>query len=275
MRLSTSLALALPVLGVSAEGAFEQYKAKFQNFLGQFGASIPGSAPAAETVPPKGTEAAPKAAVPAKPIEVFTMENWKDTLYGPVKPEALEPEEWWVMVTGRNKTCWGRCEQAEAAWNETAPKLAALANSLHLGFLNCEDNALLCTVWSCSAPSIWTFKMLPAPAPVEIVIKRLSHNTTTPQTIMDLYEEGYVKGNKEGWKVNESVFHPFNGKFAELGLSVPFAYVIWFFTVVPNWAVMLVVSFISRSMMNRRMQPPPAAQAARRGAPAGDAAGPR
>lgn len=107
MRLSTSLALALPALGVSAEGAFDQYKAKFQNFLGQFGASIPGSDPAAETAPPRDTKAAPKEAVPAKPIEVFTMENWKDTLYGPVKPEALKPEEWWVMVTGRNKTCWG------------------------------------------------------------------------------------------------------------------------------------------------------------------------
>ncbi|KAH8842425.1 hypothetical protein MCOR27_005757 [Pyricularia oryzae] len=273
MRLSTPLLLALPVLGVSAEGAYEQYYAKFQNFLGQFGATPPSATPEADKAKSSDASTATGSQAPAKPIEVLTLDNWKDLLYGPVKSTSTEPEEWWVMITGGNKTCWGRCAMPEAAWNASAPKIAALPNSPHLGYLNCEANPVLCNVWSAGAPSIWSLKMKPAPSEVEIVIKPLSRNETTAQTIMDIYEEGFVKGNKDKWVLNDSVFHPFNGFFAKNSLSVPVAYVLWFFSVVPNWAVMLCVSFMSRSMMNRRMgvDQAGAGQAARRGAPPGDA----
>lgn len=269
MRLSTPLLLALPVLGVSAEGVYEQYYAKFQSFIGQFGETAPSAAPQADKAASPDAKAASSGKMQAKPIEIFNLGNWKEILYRPVKPTATEPEEWWVMVTGGNKTCWGHCGMAEAAWNASASKIAALPNSPHLGYLDCEANPVLCNVWSAGSPAIWSLKINPAPSDVEIYLKPLSRNETTPQTIMDIYEEGFVKGDKDKWQLNESAFHPFNGFFAKNGLSIPVAYILWFFGVVPNWAVMLCVSFFSRSMMNRR--PAGAAQAPRRGAPPGDA----
>jgi hypothetical protein len=100
MRFSTSAVLALPLLAAAAESPFEQYKAKFQNFLGSFGASAP-------SIIKQEPVAAAKAKVGAKKIDVLTLENWKDTLYGPVKAESTQPEEWWLLVTGGNKTCFG------------------------------------------------------------------------------------------------------------------------------------------------------------------------
>jgi len=101
---ASSVLLALPVLGAAAEGVFDQYKAQFQNFLGSFGSYLPKTEPQAE----KAEAADAKAS--AKKLEVLTLDNWKDTLYAPVRPGATKPEEWWVLVTGRNKTCWGKLD---------------------------------------------------------------------------------------------------------------------------------------------------------------------
>jgi len=105
MRFSTAAVLALPLLAAAAESPFEQYKAKFQNFLSSFGASAPATAekaePAAAAVPKT------KAKISPKKIESLTLQGWKDTLYAPVKPDATVPEEWLVLVTGGNKTCFG------------------------------------------------------------------------------------------------------------------------------------------------------------------------
>ncbi len=101
MRFSASSLLALHVLGAVAEGPFEQYRAQFQNFLGSFGSYVPKVAPPAEQA------AAPEVKHPGRKTEILTLDNWKDTLYSRVKPDATKPEEWWLLVTGRNKTCFG------------------------------------------------------------------------------------------------------------------------------------------------------------------------
>ena len=107
MRFSTSpLLLALPIMGVAAEGAFEQYKAQFQNFLGSFGQYLPKEQPQQANVP----DPEAKAASGTKQLEILTLDNWKQKLYSPVKPQdTTKPEEWWVLVTGRNRTCFGKC----------------------------------------------------------------------------------------------------------------------------------------------------------------------
>lgn len=103
MRFSTSsILLALPLLGAAAESPFEEYKAQFQNFLGQFGSYIPS--------PNRHDHADAAASKAAKKMDVLSLDNWKSTLYSPVKPGATTPEEWWVFVTGRNKTCFGELE---------------------------------------------------------------------------------------------------------------------------------------------------------------------
>lgn len=112
MRFSTTALLALPLLASAAESPFEQYKAKFQNFLGSFGAQAPLADKADAPVAAAPSAATAKAAkgknvVEPKHIETLTLENWKDTLYAPVQPEATTPEEWLVLISGRNKTCMG------------------------------------------------------------------------------------------------------------------------------------------------------------------------
>jgi hypothetical protein len=111
MRFSTTAVLALPLLASAAESPFEQYKAKFQNFLSSFGASVPNAEKAADAVSSAASAATDKAksklVAEPKKIETLTLDNWKDTLYAPVQADATEAQEWLVLVTGRNKTCFG------------------------------------------------------------------------------------------------------------------------------------------------------------------------
>ena len=104
MRLASSLLLALPLLGEAAEGPFEQYRAQFQNFLGSFGSYLPKSPEEREQA-----KAEAKATRERESVAVLTLSDWKETLYRPVKAEEIsKPEEWWVLVTGGNKTCFGK-----------------------------------------------------------------------------------------------------------------------------------------------------------------------
>lgn len=108
MRFSTAtaaLAALGPLSAAAAESPFEQYKAKFQNFLSSFSGSagIPEAADNVQVPIPK-----PKSkTVEPKKIDTLTLANWKDTLYAPVHTEATIPEEWLVLITGGNKTCFG------------------------------------------------------------------------------------------------------------------------------------------------------------------------
>lgn len=150
----------------------------------------------------------------------------------------------------------GHCGQIEKAFNETAAKFAVLPGSPLMGILNCEDQPILCNAWSAGAGNLWSFHMLPPPAPIDIYKKRLNLTTTTSEELVQV--KSAESKDKAGFVLLDSWFHPFNGKATELGLSVPYGYVIWAFGLVPNWLFMLMVSFASRGMMSNRMQPPPA-----------------
>ncbi|KAL2197145.1 hypothetical protein P885DRAFT_36019 [Corynascus similis CBS 632.67] len=284
MRFSTTALLALPVLASAAESPFEQYKAKFQNFLSNFGAAIPNAGQAADTAAAAvssaaaGKTAKTKKVVEPKKIEALTLENWKDTLYGPVPAEATTPEEWLVLVTGRNKTCYGHCGKVETAFNESALPFAALPVSQpspHLGLVNCDDQPVLCNSWSANAGTLWLLQVAAPPAPIEILAKRFNLTTVTTQDLVDAYTA--TNRTEAGWYTipRDGYFHPTEGKLAKLGLAVPLGYLFWVLNAIPSWGMMLVVSFLSRTMMNRRMdgmgnRPAAAPAAAPRAAPAGD-----
>ena len=51
--------------------------------------------------------AAAEAKAGSMKLNILTLENWKDTLYGPVSEGQTTPEDWWVLTTGGNKTCFG------------------------------------------------------------------------------------------------------------------------------------------------------------------------
>ncbi|KAK0639363.1 hypothetical protein B0T16DRAFT_242775 [Cercophora newfieldiana] len=266
MRFSSTAILALPLLAAAAESPFEQYKAKFQNFISSFGAA----APAADQAQPAAAASSPKskAKVGPKKIENLTLENWKDTVYAPVKPDATTPEEWYILVSGGNKTCYGHCTKLDAAFKESAVKFATQSKSPHLARLDCEDQQVLCNSWGASAGSLWVFEMLPTPAPIDVYWKPLNLSTVSTQTILDLQ----AKPVKENFRFVESYFHPFDGILAQYNLAVPIGYILYGFNVIPSWAFMLIVSFLSRSVMNRQMDPAGGRPGAPRGAaPPGDA----
>lgn len=112
MRFSTTSALlALPLLGAAVEdgGLFGQYRAQFQNLLGSLGVGAPEAATgeSASTGASAAGSAAPATGAAATSPTVLTLGNWEKTLYSTVKPDATTPEEWRVLITGRNKTCFG------------------------------------------------------------------------------------------------------------------------------------------------------------------------
>lgn len=137
----------------------------------------------------------------------------------------------------------GHCGNIEQAFNETAAKFALQPNAPHMGMLNCDDQPVLCNVWSAGPGWLWDFEMLPAPAAIDIYKKRLNLTTTTADEIVAL------QGKKDEFTLLESFWHPFNGRAAELGVAVPFGYFLWFFNLMPSWAMMLAISFFSRTMM--------------------------
>ncbi len=108
---------------------------------------------------------------------------------------------------------------------------------------------MLCNSWSANAGNLWLFQILPTPAPVEIYTRRTNLTTVTgaevveAATAADRVEAGWHLFSQDGY------FHPFEGKLAKLGLSVPLGYFFWALNAIPSWGLMLIVSFISRTMM--------------------------
>lgn len=263
MRFSTlAVATGLPLLAAGAESPFAQYKAQFQNFLGRLGAKVPTP----ERHDP--VEAASTKTGPMR-MDILTLENWKETMLAPVKPTLTKPAEWWVLVTGGNKTCFGRCSpclslsivtspltslsghcgKVEAAYNETAAIFASTTKPKHpipnMAYINCEQQPILCNSWSAGTGRLWVFDIPPSGGPVEVYIKRMNLTTTTSKDFLDVWAGDH---KTDLWKY-DGAFHPFHGWMAVNGLAIPYAYLVWVFTLLPNWAFMLIISFISRTMM--------------------------
>lgn len=103
MRFSASAVLALPIVGAAAQGGFDQYKAQFDNLVNNFGSYLPKLPNPSRHDP----VAAAEAKLGAMKMHTLTLDNWKETLYEPVKAGAATPEEWWLFITGSNRTCFG------------------------------------------------------------------------------------------------------------------------------------------------------------------------
>lgn len=130
------------------------------------------------------------------------------------------------------------------------PLLAAIPGSPNLGYVNCDSDALLCSIWVAAVPSLWHFQ-LPSTASDQskpattLHIIPLSMNATTVQDIVKVHtEKAYSKVAPY-----EGAFHPIDGQLAKLGLLTPLGYVMWGFGVVPSWIFMIGISFISRNIM--------------------------
>lgn len=253
----------------------KHYFNQFQNYL----PSVPTPSFAQyddeSSAPPDGESPSTQIQKPVPIIETLTQETWKDTLQSTpttsTKSEDAIREDWFVLLTGGNKTCFGLCGQVEFSFNESATLFSQEPTHPNLALLNCETQPILCNSWAAGAPALYIFSipsitLLDAKTP--LYIHSLNTTTTTPETYVELWKTGSYKekGPYEGY------FHPFDGELTKYGAAIPLAYALWAFSAVPSWAFMIGVSFLSRTMMNRRMAPPdrPAAVPAG-GATPGDA----
>lgn len=48
-----------------------------------------------------------------KKVQKINIRNYQRFL----RPKVEGEEEWVIYLTGHNKTCFGKCERADAAWN--------------------------------------------------------------------------------------------------------------------------------------------------------------
>lgn len=141
----------------------------------------------------------------------------------------------------------GYCNKAEAAFNETVSRFAGMAetDTPNMAMLNCDDETILCNAWGCGPGTLWIIDLLPPPAEVDVHFKRLNLSSVTADDVAK-YLDPAARGDL---KTLETIFHPWNSKIAELGLSVPIGYLTYYFSMVPNWLFMFALSAISRTMM--------------------------
>ena len=243
MRISPTLFL-LPALGL----------AQSQIPLGDYSATLNSWFEKAKSyIPPSvySPTAATAAKVASKNVVPLTKENWATTLVPSDSASTSKgPDNWMVLVSGGNKTCHGMCENVERAWNESATLFAADPTAPHLGYLDCENEKVLCATWYTGPAAVW-YIQLPVPAPDQskpattIHIVKLNTTTVTAKDILEIH----TKKTYEKVPVHEGWFHPFDGQLAQYGLNVPAGYALWAFSLLPSWTFMVLISFISRTIV--------------------------
>jgi len=242
MRFTAASLLALPLLAVAAqqENPLDQALAKAQYWINKITASIPSPNR------PHGFHAAASSAG-GKTLHILTLNDWEQTIRSSVKPSSTTPEEWWILVTGGNKTCYGHCAGVETAFNETALLFSVNPTAPHLAYLDCDNQPVLCNSWGAGPPHLWILNVPAPPAPVDVRLVSLNTTTTNVKTFTDLH-------STKSWKelpLYEGYFHPFDGPIAKFGLAQPIGYFFWILAIVPSWLFMIVISFASRTFMNR------------------------
>lgn len=240
MRFSPALLLALP-----ATVAAQEQKPLGDNLQAWF-EKAKSYIPASVYSP----VAAGAAKVAAENVTPLTNDNWLLVLSPSTKDSWKGPETWMVFFSDGNKTCFGRCDGVEKAWNESAALFAADPTAPRLAYADCDEQAILCTTWAASAPSIWHIQ-LPIPQADQskpattIHIIPLNFTTTTAQEILQIH----TAKSYEQTPVYEGAFHPFDGYLAQFGLNRALGYFLFVFTLVPSWAFMIIISMFSRSIM--------------------------
>lgn len=140
-----------------------------------------------------------------------------------------------------------RADTVRATHTNTRQKstkaLSAGPSPPRLAVLNCETQPVLCNSWFASAPSVW--HIIPSKNETAVRVIGLNKTSTTAETFLKLHKE------KEWKQVTPytGILHPFDGLVSKLHFSYPLGYLLWVFSMIPNWAVILAISFGSRTLM--------------------------
>lgn len=274
MRISTLLLASSATLAVSAQeqipfndrikgwyAAAQDFAADTQRFVADAAAAAASHIPSADAGASKVAE---------HNVHHLTLHNWANTLqHSSAAATANAPEPWMVYMTGGNKTCHGRCEPADRAWNESVALLASDSAAPRVAQLDCDAEEILCGAWAVAVPAVWVV-LLPASHEAKTPIKIFNLNTTTvtPADFTKIHTRKLYLHESE----YQGALHPFDGWVAKTGLATPLAYVLWGFGKIPSWAMMVGISMFSRSFTGKRM-PRGAAAPGAPGAPPAAAGG--
>ncbi|KAK3117743.1 hypothetical protein LTR53_000553 [Teratosphaeriaceae sp. CCFEE 6253] len=243
---ASPLLLALPALGTAQQIPFlNEIKSFFASASSTISASVSSAAPSSFSVP--NPVASGAAAIASLKVERLTLAN-HETLFTPASTAGID--EWLIFVTGGNASCFGLCQHAETAWNESVALMSASSTPPKLAIVDCDTDAVLCAAWALSPPTVLHF-LLPQPLPDQskpaTTVRSVHLNRTTvtaPEIAAVHLQEKY-----KDVEPYEGFWHPFNGPLAQYGAQIPVGYILWGFSKVPSWAFMIGISFLSRNIM--------------------------
>ena len=262
MRFTPTALLAFSTLALAEEQAplFDKLKGYFNKATAAVASNVPSALPHPID--------AGAAKVASSVVQQLHLSNWQDVLTPDASAKGQGAEEWMVYFTGGNKTCFGACDNADKAFNVRQTKkvirqalltetfqlasamLTASSNTPKLAMADCETEGVLCDLLAVNPPSIYHM-LLPQPLadqskPATTVrYISLNHTEVTSKQIAEIH-------TKETYKEvtpYEGFFHPFDSIIAKTGLNVPLGYVIYGFSKMPSWLPMILVSFVSRTIM--------------------------
>lgn len=245
---TSPLVLALPALATAQQvPILDQVKGWFAQASASISSALP-SAPPSVSIPNPVASGAAKIAE-AK-VERLTHDNYKDVLKPGAATASPGVEEWMLFITGGNKTCYGMCERAETAWNESTVLVAASTFPPSLALLDCDADGVLCHAWAVSPPSVMHM-LLPQPLPDQSTPATTVRNIYLNRTTVTASEIAaiHLQEKYKETEPYEGFWHPFDGPLAKFGLAIPVGWAIWGFSKVPSWAFMIGVSFLSRNIM--------------------------
>ena len=250
MRTSPALLAALPALA-AAQQQFP-FVNQIKGFFGQASASASSAVHSSlpTDIPMPDPIAAGASKIADAKVNRITLDNYHQILVPGAATASPGIEDWMVYVTGGNKSCFGVCERADKAWVEAVPLISASRSPPHLGMIDCEVDGVLCQAWAISPPQVMHIQ-LPQPLPDQstpattVRYMGLNRTTVTATEIAGIHLQETYK-EKEPY---EGVWHPFDGFLAQNHLLIPVGYAIWGFSRIPSWAIMIGVSFLSRTMM--------------------------
>ncbi|KAI9789312.1 MAG: hypothetical protein M1816_006200 [Peltula sp. TS41687] len=225
MRLHSALALVFCIGAYAQEQQQQQQQVPLKSWFSKLSSYIPSviSNPKDALWSTTGDAAA---RIAATKVTRLTLENWRDTLKNTGSDGV---EEWWVLMTGGNRTCLGggQCEKVERTWNESAVVFVSVKGPRQ-AVVDCDAQTVLCVSWAAWAawgaevPAIWHIlipsdSLRPRP-PTEIRILPLNASTVTATELLRMY-------TAQTWKehtVYRGPFHPFDGWLAKTRLSEPY-----------------------------------------------------
>ncbi|RMZ80378.1 hypothetical protein DV738_g2788, partial [Chaetothyriales sp. CBS 135597] len=172
-------------------------------------------------------------------VEQIQRSNYKSLL----GPKATGDEEWLLYLTGGNKSCLGQCGPADSLWEESLPHLSALPQAnLRLGYLNCDEQEVLCTAWHSVPPSVYHFLVPSTNPPDQKTPFRAIFINQTVATVDDIVSIPSSSQSRY-LEVEEytGVLHPFDSPLAKLYLLEPLGQLVWILGNTPSWLIMIVI----------------------------------